>query len=240
MRNAWLVVVVVMAAAVTGPAWADDKKKPAPAPAKDDKGSIDDLFGPSTAKPSSLDAMKKATDGMGAKTSKDGLAAKVGNVEGDAAVTLLNVFAAEHINQDKKMGCQPGGKDKKRVVEWDFDDVPAKGRPFEVCLTLASNAQREMNMHIAIVDTRNQRVANAEDVVDFRGRAKIDHVLEYPAPTFKLAGQYFYVVDLDGKEVGRLPIFVVKIAEESKTSGVPGSAQETKDAPVTAKEPDAK
>src|SRR4051794_14652183 len=125
MRNAWLVVVVCgVFGMLAGSAWAEDKKK-APAPAKDDKGSIDDLFGPSTAKPSSLDAMKKATDGMGAKTSKDGLAAKVGNVEGDAAVTLLNVFAAEHINQDRKMGCQPGGKDKKRVVEWDFDDVPA-------------------------------------------------------------------------------------------------------------------
>ncbi len=185
------------------PALADDKNK-------GDKSDFDDLFG-APPKPTNLDAMKKATDGMSAKTSAGkGLSEKVDKVDKNAPVKLLGVFAAEHINQDRKRGCQPAGRDKKKVVEWDFDDVPAKGKPFEVCLTLASKAGREMNMHIAIVDARNVRVASAEDVIDFRGRDKIDHVLEYPAPMFNLAGPYFYVVDLDGKEVGRLPLFQVK------------------------------
>src|SRR4051794_3051266 len=128
------VVVALAAVLLASASSAEEKKK---APPKDDKSTIDDLFGPATpAKSSNLDAMKKATDGMGAKTSKDGLAAKVANIEGDSSVVLTQVFAAEHINQDKKMGCQPGGKDKKRVVEWDFDDVPARGKAFEVCLTM--------------------------------------------------------------------------------------------------------
>ena len=90
-------------------------------------------------------------------------------------------------------------------------------------------------MSVAIVDSRNQRVAKGEDVIDFRGRPKMDHVLAYPAPVFKMAGQYFYVVDLDGKEVGRMPIFVLTVKGDS-TSGVPGNAPS--DAPATAKEPD--
>ena len=227
-------LIVVMALTLCASSSAEEKKK-APPPAN----NFDDLFGAPPPK-TNLDAMKKATDGMGAKTSADGLAAKVGTIEnGDAAVQLLNVFAAEHINQDKKLGCQPAGRDKKRVVEWSFDELPQKGQPFEVCLTLASKAGREMNMSIAIVDARNQRVAKAEDVIDFRGRSKVDHVLEYPAPMFKLPGQYFYVVDLDGKEAGRMPIFTVKVETESKSSGALGSGpSDAPTAPVTAKEPD--
>lgn len=228
MRSALLVVAV---AVLAFPALADEKKKP-----KEDKGNFDDLFGAPPPK-ANMDAMKKATEGMKNKAGADGLAAKVGTIDNDAGVQLLNVFAAETVAQDKKLGCQPGGRDKKKVVEWTFDEVPAKGLPFEVCLTLASTAGREMNMSVAIVDARNQRVAKAEDVIDFRGRPKMDHVLAYPAPVFKLAGQYFYVVDLDGKEVGRLPIFVLTVKGDS--SGVPGAiGSDVPTAPVTAKEPD--
>lgn len=209
------------------PALAGDKKKP-----KDDGVNIDDLFGAPPSKGSNLDAMKKATEGVGAKAGGDALAPKVDAVDKDASVTFLGVFAAERINQDKKLGCQPAGRDKRKLKQWTFDEVPARApQGFEVCLTLASKAGREMNMSVAIVDARNQRVAKAEDVVDFRGRNKIDHVLEYPAPVFKMTGQYFYVIDLDGKEAGRLPIFTVGL---DGTVGGPAAA----DAPATAAEPD--
>jgi len=211
---------------LAGPALAGEKKK-------DNAPDFNDLFGAPPAKGGGLDAMKKATEGVGTKTGGSDLAPKVGAIDNDAPVQLLNVFAAERIMQDKKLGCQPGTKDKKKVTEWQFDDVPAKGQPFAVCLTLASAAGREMNMSISIVDSRSQRVAKAEDVVDFRGRPKVDHVLEYPAPTFKMAGQHFYVVDLDGKEVGRLPLFMVKV--DASTSGVNGSTPpDAPVAPVTA------
>jgi hypothetical protein len=234
MRRLSLVIALAVAAT---PALAEDKKK------KDSGVNIDDLFGAPPAKGGNLDAMKKATEGMGNKTGATGLAPKVDAVDSDAGVTFTNVFAAEKINEDKKLGCQPAGRDKKKVVEWTFDEVPAKAaQGFEVCLTMTSKAGREMNMSVSIVDSRNQKVAKAEDVVDFRGRTKIDHVLEYPAPTFKMVGPYFYVVDLDGKEAGRLPLFVVKV--DGSTSGTNGSANPAgspadPSAPVTAKEPDA-
>lgn len=228
----FFVVVTAAGLLLALPALGEEKKKKDP--------NFDDLFGAPPAKGSgSLDAMKKATEGVNTKTSSGtGLDAKVGTIDNEAGVQLLNVFAAEVVTQDKKLGCQAGGRDKKKIAYWTFDETPAKGAPFEVCLTLASKAGREMNMSVAIVDTRNQRVAKAEDVIDFRGRPKIDHVLAYPAPNFKLPGQYFYVVDLDGKEVGRLPIFVVNVA--GATSGAPGSAtpEPGKDQPVTAREPD--
>ncbi len=230
-------VVVVAALAfslVALPSLAEEKKK------KKDPTNFDDLFGAPPAKNSgNLDAMKKATEGVTTKTTGTGLQSKVGTIDNDAGVQLMNVFAAEVVTQDKKTGCQAGGRDKKKIASWTFDETPAKGTPFEVCLTLASKSGREMNMSVQIVDSRNQRVAKAEDVIDFRGRPKLDHVLAYPAPLFKLAGQYFYVVDLDGKEAGRMPIFVVNI--DGATSGVPGNSstpEPGKDAPVTAKEPD--
>lgn len=226
MRSALLLLAVVVFAV---PSLADDKKKP-------DKGNFDDLFGAPPPK-SNMDAMKKATEGMKTKGGTDGLAAKVETVEKDAGVQLLNVFAAQTISQDKKLGCQPGGRDKKKVMQWTFNEVPAKGVPFEVCLTMASKAGREMNMSVSIVDSRNQRVVRAEDVIDFRGRPKMDHVLAYPTPVFKLPGQYFYVVDLEGKEAGRLPIFVVNVTSDS--SGAPSApSATTDDGPATAKEPD--
>lgn len=230
------VVVSLLAALMVTSAAAEekkDKKKGA------DPGNFDDLFGTPPPK-NNLDEMKKATEGVGNKAGSGGLAPKEDAADPNAGVQLLKVFAAEKITQDKKLGCQPGGRDKKKIVDWTFDEVPAKANVgFEVCLTLASAAGREMNMNVAIVDSRNQRVAKASDVIDFRGRPKIDHVLEYPAPVFKNAGQHFYVVDLDGKEVGRLPIFVVNLEGAPAAAPAPGAAPAAGEGKITDKEPDA-
>ena len=163
--------------------------------------------------------MKQATEGVGAGKKGDALAPKGAAVSDDAPVQLLSAFAAQHIEIDRTRGCHAAGKEKRKITSWTFDEVPARGVPFEVCLALASKAGREMQMTVAIVDMRNQRVARAEDVIDFRGKPRIDHVLAFPAPTFKSTGQHFYVVDLDGKEVGRLPLFVV--AAEGGDGSVP-------------------
>lgn len=237
-----LLMIAVLAVLVASPALAGEKKDKA----KDSKdaGSFDDLFGAPPPK-NNLEEMKKATEGVGNKTTTSGLAPKEDESDPNAGVQLLKVFAATRINQDKKLGCQPGGRDKKKLVDWTFDEVPAKADVgFEVCLTLASKTGREMNMNVAIVDSRNQRIAKASDVIDFRSRPKIDHVLEFPAPVFKSAGQHFYVVDLDGKEVGRLPLFVVNVegTPAPAPSAAPAAGATTPppaDGKITDKEPDA-
>lgn len=195
---------------------AERKKESAPV-------DIDDLFGAPPVKPASLDAMKEAAESVGVRTGADGLAPRSGAIDNDAPVTFTGVFAATAIEQHKKLGCQPAGRDKMKITTWTLDEVPARApQGFEVCVSLQSAAGREMNMSLAIVDNRNQRVARAEDVINFRGHTKVDHVLQYPAPLFKLAGPYFYVIDLDGKEAARLPLFTVVVA--GYTSGLPGSA----------------
>ncbi|MBI1947065.1 MAG: hypothetical protein HYS27_15315 [Deltaproteobacteria bacterium] len=240
-----LVVTPLLAALVlalgAAPALADEKKDKGKGK---DPGNFDDLFGAPPPK-NNLEEMKKATEGVGNKSSGTGLAPKEDETDPNAGVQLLKVFAAERINQDKKLGCTPGGRDKKKLVDWTFDEVPAKANVgFEVCLTLASKAGREMNMNVAIVDARNQRVAKASDVIDFRSRPKIDHVLEFPPPLFKNAGQHFYVVDLDGKEVGRLPLFMVNLEGAAAPAPAQGATPATGTPPptegkITDKEPDA-
>jgi hypothetical protein len=79
-----------------------------------------------------------------------------------------------------------------------------------------------MSMRLTVIDPRGSRVNNAESNINFAGRpGKIDHIMSFPAPIFKTPGQYFYVIDLDGKEAGRIPLFTVKV--EGETSGSQGS-----------------
>ncbi len=207
VRSLLLTLAVLIAAQA---AFAEDKgKKPAtPAPAD---SAVDAFFDtPTTPKKSNLDALKSAAEGVAA-TEKKGLEAKDAVVQNDTKITLHAVFAAEKIVNDKKLGCQPA-KNMTKLTFFTFDEVPSEGVPIEVCLTLSSKAGREMAMTISIVDPRNSRVGRAEDVVDFRGRAgKVDHIIDFPAPFFKVAGVYHYLVEVDGKEVARLPLFEVRV-----------------------------
>jgi hypothetical protein len=199
-----LVHVLAVTLTLVATAHAQDAK-----PKKSDP-AVDSLFGdapPAT----SMDALKKAAEGPAKQGKTNALDVKGGaEVKDTAPVVMHSVFAAEKIVQDPKKGCQPA-KNKKRIKFWSFDEVPINGLPFAVCLTLSSEIGREVTVSIGLVDARNQKILKAEDVIDFRGRtSRIDHVLEYPAPTFKLAGEHQYVLTIDGKEAGRLPLFVVK------------------------------
>jgi hypothetical protein len=222
--NRVLPAVVAALALVAGPALADDKKAKPKADA-----DVDAFFSDTPAtKKSTVEDLTKASAGVAHKSPTAGMAPKAAEVNDDAPVQLHAVFAAQKIVMDKKLGCQPGGKDKKKVTFWTFDDLPETGVPFEVCVTLSSKAGREMSMSVSIVDPRNARIVRGEDVIDFRGRTtRMDHVLEFPAPQFKVAGQYAYVVELDGKEVGRLPIFEVKIEDAATTAKAAASTSTT-------------
>ena len=207
MRSLLLTMsVVVAAAAVHAEEPKDKKKKAAP------DGAVDAFFGsePTTPKKSSLDALQDASRGVAA-TEKKGLQAKDAVVGDNAKITIHGAFAAEKIVIDKKLGCQPQ-RGLTKLSYFAFDEIPAEGVPMAVCITLSSSAGREMAMTISIVDPRKSRVAKAESIVDFRGRGtKVDHIVDFSAPFFKIAGTYQYVVEMDGKEIARLPIFDVRV-----------------------------
>ena len=218
MRLAPVLALLALAVVVTAlPAAAGDKKS------KKQEVSVDSFFDSPPEKKSDDDDLKKAAAGLGAKDKLDTLAPKSGNVDEEAEIKLHAVFAAETIVLDKKLGCQPGGKRHERVTYWAFEDLPETGVPFQVCLNLSSKAGRQMSMTVSIVDPRNSRIVRAEDVIDFSGRTgRIDHVIEFPATTFKMAGPYQYLVEMDGKEVGRLPIFEVRVVPEGAVTGAVG------------------
>ena len=89
--------------------------------------------------------------------------------------------------------------------------LPAIAHSENVVVTQSESAPADV-LSVAIVDPRNARVVKAEDVVDFAGRTgRVDHVLDFPAPVFKVAGPYQYLIEMDGKEVARLPIFDVRV-----------------------------
>lgn len=224
-------VVAPLLALVVGlmaqPAAAGEKK------AKKEDVSVDSFFGAPLEKKSGDDDLKKAAAGLGAKDKVDALAPKTGSVDDEAEVKLHAVFAAEVIVIDKKLGCQPGGKRRERVTYWAFDDLPETGVPFQVCLNLSSKAGRQMSMTVSIVDPRNSRIVRSDDVIDFSGRTgRIDHVIEFPSTTFKTPGPYQYLVEMDGKEVGRLPIFEVRVVPEGATTGAVGGGATTTTAPT--------
>lgn len=190
---------------------ADDKGDKGKKDKKPD-AAVDAFFDePTTPKKSSLDALTEASKGVVNKEQKT-LAPKATTVDDEAKIQFFSVFAAEKIVMDKKLGCQPAGPEKKKLTFFSFDEVPAEGVPMSVCLTMQSKVGRSMAISVAIVDPRNARVVKAEDVVDFAGRTgRIDHVLDFPAPVFKVAGPYQYLIEMDGKEVARLPIFDVRV-----------------------------
>jgi hypothetical protein len=201
-------LAALAALALTASAHAGEEKKGD----KKKDSAVDAFFDDAPAKkPNSLEALQKAADDVAHKETKS-LAPKAATVEDEAKIQFFTVFAAEKIVIDKKTGCQPAGRDKKKLTFFTFDEVPSEGVPFSVCVTMQSRAGRAMAMSVAIVDPRNARVVKAEDVVDFAGRTqRLDHVLDFPAPVFKVAGPYQYLVEMDGKEVARLPLFDVKV-----------------------------
>lgn len=101
-------------------------------PKKDKKGdaSVDAFFDdPKAAKPSSMDALNKATQGMANKEKKDGMAVKSAESNEEAPVNLHAAFAAQKIVMDKKLGCQPAGREKKKLTFFEFDELPQVGCP---------------------------------------------------------------------------------------------------------------
>jgi hypothetical protein len=210
IRSAALVLVVGSLFAGASFATAPEAGTPK---AKEDR-SVDDLFdAPSKKSGPTLNDLKKASEGIQNNGGSSSLAPKSDSPSGDAGkVTITGAFAAEQIVLDKH-GCTPGGREKKKVSEITINNLPGKIPPLQVCLSLASTASREMRLSTSIVDTRGLRSGKAETIVDFRGKPKLDTILEFPSMPMKTAGTYSYVVELDSEELGRMPLFIVKVEQ---------------------------
>jgi hypothetical protein len=179
-----------------------------PASAQD----MSDLFGDALKGGSDINDLKKETDKVKAKdNTKKGLQVK--STEGDehAKIDFVRVFAANKIKLSKKEGCVPNNPGRKRISYLSFDELPEKSDAFAVCLVMKSKIGREIRVTTRIVDGRNRRVGVGNDVIDFRGKPELHHILDFPELTFKEAGKYFYVVELDGKPVTKMPLFEVKL-----------------------------
>ena len=181
-------------------------------PAEKKEANVDELFDTPKAG-SSLNDVKKMSEGISTTEKAGDLAPKtVTTKPGDGKVTLVSVFAAEQIVVAKR-GCVPGGRDRRKLSELSFDALPSKTPPLQVCLTLSSAANREMRLSTQIVDPRGIRAGKAESMVDFRDKASVDVILEFPAMPIKMEGPYQYVVQLDADEAGRLQLFKVRVGD---------------------------
>lgn len=193
-----------------------------PAIAQDD--GFDDLFGDSLSGTQNNDMsdLKEAASGVRTKKgNRGGLKPKGGGKAGASKVQLIGAFAAERIVITKKEGCIPGGRGRIKITSVDVGEVPGKTPALAVCVKMSSRSNREMRVTMNIVDGRKKRIGRAEAVANFTGITRQDLVLDFPRMTVHGAGQYYVSLDIDGKNVGRLPLFVVN------TSGGP--------APVPAK-----
>jgi hypothetical protein len=189
---------------------ADDKKADGKKEEKKGEDPFAELFGDSLDDRPQRD-LRDITKGIGEKKAATGLTPKADAVDENAKVELARVFAAKRIRIHKDRGCEPADAERTRISDITVDALPARVQAFSVCLTLNSRAGREMRVATAVVDAKNRKVARAESVVSFRGKPVIDHVMEFPPVELKESGTYSYAIDVEGKEAGRLPLFLVKV-----------------------------
>ena len=76
---------------------------------------------------------------------------------------------------------------------------------------MKSKIGREVRVTTRIVDAKGRRVGVGNDVLDFRGKPVLHHILDFPPLTFREQGKHFYVIELDGKKAKKLPLFEVKL-----------------------------
>lgn len=192
-----------------------EEKKNKPPPKSDDP--FGDLFGGSETAPSdsnALDEIRKASQEIKRGKKESVLAPKESELDQEINIALKDVFAAQRIVIHPKRGCEPAGRKKVKITTLTFDTLPAQGPPLVVCLTLESTAGREVRISTSIVGPRRKKISRAESTINFRNLKKVDHVMEYPPSQISKPGLYEYVVDIEGKTLGRLSLFSVVIDED--------------------------
>lgn len=205
-----LLSLVVAATAYAGP---QEKKQK-----QGDEDPFGDLFGDSLG--DTKVNLKNLTKDVKKEKRDRGLKAKQAVIKDKISIKLSNVFAAKMIRMDPRRGCVPADTAKMKITSITVNDFPIRSPPFAVCLSIESDAQRSVRITTAVASPRNRKIARSESSIDFRGKPALDHIMEFPPVELTREGQYFYVVEVDGRPSGRLPLFKV-LREQQKQKSVP-------------------
>lgn len=212
------VLALLLGVTLSVPALAQDKGKKG----KGEGDPFADLFGDSLG---GSEGLGDLTKGVKHKDS-GGLKPKASAYKDKATIELQKVFAARWIKMHRSRGCVPADRNRTKIVQIDVDDLPARTPPLAVCLTIGSDAHREVRISTAIVSPKNRRIAKAESVIDFRGKPVLDHIMQFPEIEFRRTGQYFYRVEIDGELAGKMPLFTV--AGERERAAAAAAAEKAK------------
>lgn len=206
-KLSWIGALVVAGAttlSISTLALAADKKKGE----KDEASDFLNALGPAEKGPGMSD-LHNATKNVGPSsqgTSED-LKVKTNEVKGDGKVKVVRAFASKSIivQNNKCVARAP------KVEYFDATDFPFHADKFNICTELEGGAGRAMKMSVQITTGRGKIVGNAEnEIADFTGKTKIDHIIDFEPLTFPEAGTYRLMVDIEGERVANIPLFDVR------------------------------
>lgn len=183
-----------------------------PAAAEDpEEANLDALFGDALAGTGAGGDFKAAAEALeSVPEASSTLLVKSEFEAPDHRAELVHAFAAQRVLLSTKKGCVSSMPDGETIAFVELRKLPGASQAFAVCLRIKSEIGRPMRLAVAIVDPKNRRIARAKGDVDFSQASEKDHALQFPPVNFRMYGKHFLVLDLEGKEVGRLPLFDVR------------------------------
>ena len=176
--------------------------------------SLDALFGDALEDTSTKGDFKAAADALKSVPPESAaLSVKSEFQAPDHRAELVHAFAAQRVLLSTQKGCVSSLPKGETIGFVELRKLPGASQSFAVCLRIKSEIGRPMSMAVALVDSKNRRIARAKGQIDFTQSPQRDHALQFPSVRFRMYGQHFLVLDLEGKEVGRLPLFDVRKTE---------------------------
>lgn len=205
-KSSWIVALMVVGAlALAASAFAADKKKGE----KDEAADFLNSLGPAEPKGPGMSDLQNATKNVGPSSqgASESLKVKTNEVKGDGSVKVVKAFASKAIviQNNKCVARAP------KVEYFDATDFPFHADKFNICTELEGGAGRAMKMSVQITTGRGKIVGKAEnEIADFTGKARLDHIIDFQPLTFPEAGVYRLVVDIEGSTVANIPLFEVR------------------------------
>ena len=210
-RSLWIVALAIAgltALSVSSATLAADKKKVE----KDEAADFLNSFSGSTDSKNSsgMSDLKDATKNVGpaSQGASEDLKVKTNDVKADGKVKVLRAFASKSIVvQNNKCVARAA-----RVEFFEAPDFPFHADKFNICTELEGGAGRAMKMSIQITTSRGKVVGRAEnEIADFTGKTRLDHIIDFQPLTFPEAGVYRLVVDVEGETIANIPLFEVRV-----------------------------